>query len=151
MALIELPDVNVLIALFDPEHMHHDAAQNWFTVASEQGWATCPLTENGFLRIVTKPNYPNVRWSVVEATTRLTALMASSPNSHRFYPDSVSLCDSALFKREAVQGTNQLTDLYLLGLCPRHDATLVTFDGGMRETVRAVVGANAALMRLLMA
>jgi predicted nucleic acid-binding protein len=49
---VELPDVNVLIALFDPAHIHHEPAHTWFAVACEDGWATCPLTENGFLRVV---------------------------------------------------------------------------------------------------
>ena len=149
MPTIEMPDVNVLIALFDPEHIHHNTAQDWFSLASQQAWCTCPLTENGFLRIVSKPNYPGVRWNVAEAAARLAALISNHPSSYRFYADSISLCDSGLFNWRTVQGSNQLTDLYLLGLCQQHHATLVTFDSGIRETVRGVIEARHDLVRLL--
>jgi uncharacterized protein len=125
---VELPDVNVLIALFDPAHVHHEPSHAWLAGAGEGGWATCPLTENGFLRILSNPNYPNVRLSAAEAAARLRTLCANHPHSHQFWPDDISLCDDALFDLNMVQGHRQLTDIYLLGLCQRHGATLVTFD-----------------------
>jgi uncharacterized protein len=101
---MELPDVNVLIALFDPAHVHYEPSQSWFVAAREQGWATCPLTENGFLRIVTNPSYPNVRFSAAEAAAYLRALRANHARTHEFWSDDVSLCDSTLFDLAAVQG-----------------------------------------------
>jgi predicted nucleic acid-binding protein len=54
-----LLDVNVLIALFDPSHVHHDAAHGWFSNSRSKGWATCPLTENAVVRILSSPSYPS--------------------------------------------------------------------------------------------
>jgi predicted nucleic acid-binding protein len=45
-------DVNVLIALFDPAHVHHESAHAWWKANQSSGWATCPLTENGFVRVL---------------------------------------------------------------------------------------------------
>lgn len=63
---MQLPDVNVLIALFDPAHVHHESAHLWFTTARGAGWAACPITENGFIRVVSNPAYPTVAPSVSE-------------------------------------------------------------------------------------
>ncbi len=146
---MELPDVNVLIALFDAAHVHYEPSQAWFAVAREQGWATCPLTENGFVRIVSNPNYPNVRFSIAEAAAHLRALRTNHARTHGFWPDDVSLCDATLFNLAAVQGHRQLTDLYLLGLCQRHGATLVTFDTAIQTATLAIVDPRSNLVRLL--
>jgi toxin-antitoxin system PIN domain toxin len=147
--VMELPDVNVLIARFDPAHVHHEPSQVWFAAAREDGWATCPLTENGFLRVLSNPNYPNVRLTVAEAAARLQTLCVNCSQSYQFWSDDVSFKDAALFDLSAVQGHRQVTDLYLLGLCQRHDATLVTFDNGLPALIRAVVDAHNALLRVL--
>ena len=147
--MVELPDVNVLIALFDSTHTHHEAAQNWFVGASQNGWATCPLTENGFLRVVSNPNYPNVHLTAAEAARYLRMLTANHVHSHRFWPDEVSLLDTTLFDLSKVQGYRQLTDLYLLGLCQHHQAAFVSFDSGLQQTLRAVIAPHAALLHLL--
>lgn len=149
MASIELPDVNVLLALYDTFHVHHEAAQNWFASVRDKGWATCPLTENGFLRIISNPTYPNSRLSVPEAAKRLRVVLANTAATHQFWADDVSLCDTTRFDLSILRGHKQLTDLYLLGLCQQHSATLVTFDGGAQETMRAIVHAHADLLRLL--
>lgn len=146
---MELPDVNILIALFDPRHIHHEPAQEWFTSVHAIGWATCPLTENGFIRIASNPNYENLRLSVAEVGAGLQALFASVPGSHQFWPDDISLSDPTLFDLSAVQGYRQLTDLYLLGLCQQRDGTLVTFDGGIPDATRGLVVARPGLVRLL--
>jgi uncharacterized protein len=148
---MELPDVNVLVALFDLAHVHHEPAHTWLAAAGAGGWATCPLTENGFLRVVSNPNYPNVRLTAAEAAARLRTLQVSHAGSHQFWPDEVTLCDATLFDLNVVQGHRQLTDLYLLGLCQRQGGTLVTFDGGVRSITRAIAGARADLLRLLTA
>lgn len=147
--MVELPDVNVLIALFDANHTHHDQAQAWFATVQESGWATCPLTENGFLRVAANPNYESLRLSVAEIAAGLRLLIATCQNSHHFWPDDISLRDEALFSLERIRGYRQATDLYLLGLCQRHGATFVTFDGGVQETARAIVAASPDLLRLL--
>jgi toxin-antitoxin system PIN domain toxin len=147
--VIELPDVNVLIALFDPRYIHHEPAQAWFAGVGTEGWATCPLTENGFIRIASNPNYENLSLSVAEVGAGLQVLIATAPGSHQFWSDDISLCDTTLFDLSAVQGYRQLTDLYLLGLCQRRGATLITFDGGVQDATRALVAARDDLVRLL--
>ncbi len=149
--MVELPDINVLIALFDPRHVHHDPAQEWFATVSADGWATCPLTENGFLRILSNPNYANLRLTVSEVTAGLRLLFAAYPDSHHFWADDISLCDTTLFDLNEVQGYRQLTDLYLLGLCQQREAALVTFDGGFQQLTRAVIAAHSDLVRFLTA
>lgn len=132
-----LLDVNVLIALFADSHVHHEIAHDWFADHHPRGWATCPLTENGFLRILSHPG------AGVEAdrTTLVASLrtFCSSPH-HDFWPDAVSLRDASLFDASVVVSHRQLTDVYLLGLATRMDGTLATFDGSI--PLRAVKGAT---------
>jgi toxin-antitoxin system PIN domain toxin len=151
MVSVEMPDVNVLIALFDPAHIHHHPAQNWFATARTSGWATCPLTENGFLRVVTNPSYPNVRLTVADAGAHLRSLIDSHPQTHQFWADDISLCDLTLFNLDAVQGHRQLTDLYLLGMCQQRGAALVTFDNAIQALSPALVTPRADLIHLLIA
>ena len=104
-----LLDVNVLIALFHPEHVHHQIAHDWFADQEPQGWATCPLTENGFLRILTNPRGPvQDRRAIVFAS--LNSLCASE--HHEFWPDSVSLRDDSLLDSDVHVSYLQLIDLY---------------------------------------
>ncbi|HZP81842.1 MAG TPA: TA system VapC family ribonuclease toxin [Chthonomonadaceae bacterium] len=146
---MELPDIHALIALFDPKHIHHEPAQTWFTTARTVGWATCPLTENGFLRIVSNPSYANLRLSITELAAGLRTLFTTYTDNHQLYTDYISLCDTSLFDLNAVQGYRQLTDLYLLGLCQQRRATLVTFDEGIQQLKRAIITARPDLVRLL--
>src|SRR6266567_2569271 len=95
---IELPDINVLLALADPVHLHHEPASQWFAVASQHGWATCPMTQNGFVRILSNPSYPGVRLSPADAIALLETLRQTHAATHHFWPDSVSLCDRTLFR-----------------------------------------------------
>ena len=77
-----LLDVNVLIALIDPAHVQHDAAHHWFAETGSASWATCPLTENGLLRIVGHPRYPNAPGTPAMIAAILQALRALP--GHRF-------------------------------------------------------------------
>ena len=88
--MIALFDVNVLVALFDPDHVHHRSAHDWLAANREAGWATCPLTENGLVRILSNPTYSGRRTTIEDAVDRLEAFRASG--DHRFWPDTVSLC-----------------------------------------------------------
>src|SRR5687768_6768268 len=90
---IELPDISVLLALADPMHFHHEIASTWFETASATGWATCPLTENGFIRILASPAYPGIRLSVADSTRLIAEMCANHAPTHHFWPDSVSLLD----------------------------------------------------------
>ena len=132
-----LLDVNLLIALFDPDHVHHEAAHAWFGPHRSSGWATCPLTENGVVRILSTPAYGASAERPAEIVRRLAAFRASG--DHVFWPDDVSLCDARLFTLSV--GHRQLTDVYLLALALRHDGRLATFDRSIPE--RAVRGCRA--------
>jgi uncharacterized protein len=132
-----LLDVNVLIALFDSGHVHHEIAHDWFADHHAFGWATCPLTENGFLRYLTHLRRP-VEEDRATVFASLRALCSSGP--HEFWPDAVSLRDESLFDASAIVSSRQLTDVYLLGLATRMGGTLATFDAGI--PLRAVKGAT---------
>jgi toxin-antitoxin system PIN domain toxin len=121
-----LLDVNVLVALFDPGHLHHDAAHRWFAGVREVGWATCPLTENGLVRVVSDPAYPGRRTTVADAVDRLRCFTRSGDHVH--WPDDVSLLRPGELDGSRLAGYREITDAYLLALAVRHDGALATFD-----------------------
>jgi toxin-antitoxin system PIN domain toxin len=118
-------DVNFLLAMLDERHLLHEAAHQWWGNNRQHGWATCPLTENGFVRIVTQPRYPNAI-SVGRAFNALETAFAHG--NHEFWADDISLSDADRFNRKRILGPNQLTDIYLLGLAVHQTGRLVTFD-----------------------
>jgi toxin-antitoxin system PIN domain toxin len=123
-----LLDVNVLIALLDSDHASHAPAINWFTEHAPKGWASCPITQNGCIRIMSNPGYPNPLpvQSVIEHLAD-----ACHQDIHEFWPDEVSLLDSDVVDSSRIHGARQLTDIYLLALAVRHKGRLVTFDTGI--------------------
>lgn len=139
-----LLDVNVLIALVDSEHINHEPAHGWFKQESRRGWFTCPLTENGFVRIISHPKYPNRVASPGAALDLLRSLTAV--DGHGFWPDDVSLTDETLFKADGLLTSSQVTDTYLLGLAVRRGGRLATFDKRLSST--AVVDGKSALILL---
>jgi uncharacterized protein len=136
-----LLDVNVLIALIDPAHVGHDAAHRWFDAEGEVAWATCPLTENGVIRIVGHPKYPNTPGSTATVAAIVKQLRALP--GHAFWPDGISLVDVDHVDPEQVLTSAQVTDTYLLALAIAHGGKLATFD--RRLSVKAVKGGKAAL------
>ena len=134
-----LLDVNVLIALHDRDHVHHVRARDWFAAHAKQGWASCPLTQNGCLRIMNQPRYPNPQpMSVLIDMLRQSTTTAF----HEFWGDDASILDAKRFRQAHVHGHRQITDLYLLGLAVKNRGRLVTFD--IRVPLTAVHGATAA-------
>ncbi|MDX6766830.1 MAG: TA system VapC family ribonuclease toxin [Candidatus Methylacidiphilales bacterium] len=128
-----LLDVNVLVALFDQEHTFNDLAHQWFESNRDQGWATCPLTENGLVRVLSHPRYSSriVRspgW-VIES---LRAFIRAG--QHLFWPDDVSLLDSSQVDCSHILSSRQITHVYLLSLAVKHQGRLVTFDEGIRTS-----------------
>jgi uncharacterized protein len=123
-----LLDVNALIALIIPLHIHHERMHRWFGETSAAGWATCPITENGAIRVISQPNFATGPYTASEATAALRSLRESLSRQHRFWPDDVSLTDESLFDIQNIVGPKQLTDAYLLGLAAKHGARLVSFD-----------------------
>jgi len=138
MSAVALLDVNVLVALFDPDHVHHELAHDWFADHRANGWATCPVTENGFVRVLANPAYGAAAIRVGDLTARLRKFCKSG--GHRFWPDQVSVTDESVFRTALLSGHRQLTDVYLLGLALKNGGRLATFDRTI--PVGAVVGAR---------
>lgn len=142
---VSLLDVNVLIALCDGRHEHHRLAAEWFVTHAAAGWASCPITQNGAIRILSAPAYPGAR-PVSQVLTQVQALCAGG--HHRFWPDAVSLVDPGVLNPRHVLGHRQLTDAYLLALAVHQGGRFVTLDGAV--ALQAVHGAQPAhLQRLL--
>jgi uncharacterized protein len=120
-----LLDVNMLVALLDAGHLHHVRAMNWMASNEAEGWASCPMTQNGALRILSLPAYPNPQ-PVARVAESLRA--AIQHPSHRFWPDSLSLLDEGRLHWQQVLSSRQIADLYLLSLAVANKARLVTLD-----------------------
>lgn len=137
MTSVALLDINVLVALFDPNHVHHEAAHGWFSGARRNGWASCPLTENGLVRILSNSAYPGGHEAPSKVRQRLERFCASG--QHTFWPDHLSLRDDRRFDLSGVTH-RQLTDVYLLGLATEKGGRLATLDRSI--PVRSVIGAD---------
>ena len=120
-----LLDINVLIALLDADHLMHAAAKRWLVRALDAGWASCPVTHNGVLRILSQPAYPNHR-PVAEVAERLAE--ACSHPSHRFWKGGVSLISPAGVNVRQLLGHRQVTDAYLLAVAVAEGGRFVSFD-----------------------
>lgn len=131
-----LLDVNVLVALLDAGHLHHRTATDWLAAHLAAGWASCPLTQNGCMRILSLPSYPNPQPAALVASRLGQAVAASH---HEFWPDSFSLLDKGLLRWDRVLTSRQITDTYLLALAVARRGRLVTFDRGI--STDAVSGA----------
>lgn len=123
-----LLDVNVLIALLDPDHAMHALATDWLADNVRAGWASCPITQNGCIRIMSHPSYPNPV-PVGAIVERLTEAVATA--LHRFWPDDISILDAAIADRTRIHGPRQVTDVYLLALAIRHRGRFVSFDASI--------------------
>ena len=145
MSRVALLDVNFLVALFDAEHVHHEAAHDWFADHRALGWATCPITENGFVRVLANPSYGPQFTQASELIDCLRKLCASG--HHEFWDDAISLRDGRLFN--VTQGYRQLTDICLLGLAVRRGGRLATFD--QKIPLAAVKGATRASLEVVAA
>ena len=132
-----LLDINVLIALHDRDHIHHERAALWLDANIANGWASCPLTQNGCLRIMGQPGY-----SSPQPLATLVGMLQNSTATpfHHMWSDDISLLDSAHFHHAHIHGPRQLTDLYLLGLAVKNQGRLVSFD--LRIPLSAVQGAK---------
>jgi hypothetical protein len=134
-----LLDVNLLLALSDPMHIHHELVHRWFAEKGRQSWATCPLTENGFIRIASHPNYPN-RPGDVTAVLDIFRQFCEAPG-HHFWPEDISILQ--ILEADAIITHVQITDVYLLGLAVHKRGKLATLD--QRIPADAVRGGRKAL------
>jgi hypothetical protein len=128
-----LLDVNLLIALAWPQHVHHAQAHDWFGTVGHTSWATCPLTQLAFVRLSSNPRIIAEAVSPREALETLKRIVAVS--GHRFWHDEISPMDAAVFSSLALVGHRQITDAYLLALSQHHDGKLATFDAGIAELI----------------
>jgi toxin-antitoxin system PIN domain toxin len=134
-----LLDVNVVIALLDPDHAFHERAHDWWAAEAESGWASCPIVENGVVRIMSNPGYSQqTRFTPGDLISRLRTF--ATQTNHQFWPDDVSLRDGKLFMAERIHSSRQLTDIYLLALATQHAGRLATFDQAI--PISAVCGAK---------
>lgn len=138
---IYLLDVNVLIALIDPAHIQHEQAHDWFARVGKRGFATCPLTENGLLRIVGHPKYPNSPGPPNTIVASLLAVRALP--GHHFWPDSISIADHDWFDASLLSSHSRVTDTYLLALAKAHGGRLASMD--KKLAVEAVPQGRAVL------
>lgn len=123
-----LLDVNVLIALLDGSHIHHGLASNWLDDNINEGWASCPITQNGCIRILSQPNYPN---AIPAAQVALRLAEATQHSSHAFWPDSISLLHPGCLNWDKVLSSRHVTDVYLLSLAVQQEGCFVTLDRGV--------------------
>ena len=136
-----LLDVNVLIALIDRGHVPHDRAHEWFAAKGKRAWATCPLTENGVIRIVGHARYPNSPGTPAAVAEILATLRGLG--DHEFWPDDVTLFDKNRIRLARLLDSGQVTDTYLLTLACAHRSEFATFDRHL--VADAVIGGPQAL------
>lgn len=139
-----LLDVNVLIALLDADHASHVRATTWFAAHARSGWASCPITQNGCIRIMSHSGYPNPL--PARMVMQRLADACASP-LHHFWPDDVSLLDPSVADFERIHGPRQLTDVYLLALAVRNEGRFVTFDSAV--PLAAVRGTKRSQLEVL--
>ncbi|MGH3711900.1 MAG: TA system VapC family ribonuclease toxin [Micromonosporaceae bacterium] len=139
-----LLDVNVLLALLDSDHVDHERARDWVGAEISHGWASCAITQNGFVRIISQPRYPSPV-SPSQAMDRLAR--ATGTRHHEFWSCAVSLVDETAVDRSRLHGARQVTDAYLLALATRCGGRFVTFDRSVPLDV--VPGATEANLLVL--
>ena len=146
--MLALLDVNVLIALFDVEHGFHAKTRSWLTAwladNPDHRWASCPLTQNAVVRILSQPSYPRAA-STFDMVQRLAGAVAH--DRHTFIPDDICIADANQITASKLLGPKVITDVYLLALAVNHSAKFVTFDRGVSPG--AVIGATAAHLIVL--
>ena len=138
-----LLDTNVLIALFWPSHVQHTVAARWFARHRARGWASCPLTESGFVRVVSNPAFSRDAVTPREAADVLAANTAA--NDHLFWPDGLTFAVASAFAGSRLVGHQQVTDAYLLGLALDRGGVLATLD----ERIAGLTPAKSAERRAL--
>lgn len=141
-----LLDVNVLIALAWPNHVHHRLARTWFADNHERGWATCSTTENGFVRISANPRVVDEARTPAEAILLLRRLVQLA--GHRFWNDDVSIARFEADATARIHGHRQVVDAHLLALARRHGGRLATFDRRVAGLLRTGAEADRYLVTL---
>jgi hypothetical protein len=139
-------DMNVLLAIADSMHVFHGPIHQWLAARSGQSWASCPLTENGFVRVISQPSYRGSATSPSKAIDLLRRMKENDRWPHMFWPDDISLTDSGAVNVERLVSARQVTDVYLASLAHRKKARFVTFDAAIPW--QAVTGATESLIEI---
>jgi uncharacterized protein len=141
--------VNVLIALAWPNHVHHEAAHRWFNARQKdrRRWATCPLTQSGFVRVSSNARILADARSPSEAIRLLERIVALP--GHEFWSDDVSIVSSRHVAREKLVGGGQVTDAHLLALAIGRGGILATFDAGVSQIIPASTAAASCVQLLV--
>ncbi len=139
-----LLDINVLLALLDADHADHVLAAEWLDREIDGGWASCAITQNGVVRIMSQPRYPS---PVAPAIVCDLLEQACATDHHEFWPCEISLLDPTVIDRRRLHGPRQVTDAYLLALAVRRAGRFVTFDRSV--VTAAVTGATAQALTVL--
>ena len=139
-----LLDINVLLALLDSDHVDHSRAHEWLDDEIDTGWASCAITQNGFVRIISQPRYPS---PIAPAEAIGLLRRACDSAHHEFWPCDLSLLDPGIVDSARLHGPRQVTDTYLLALATAHDGRLVTFDRSL--AVSSVHGATMDRLTVL--
>jgi toxin-antitoxin system PIN domain toxin len=145
--VVVLPDVNVLVALAWSLHVHHEAAHTWFAQRFDHRWATCPLTQSGFVRVSSNANVIPAAKSPREALVALEAMLART--GHVFLSDEISIADRQWIAVDKLVGYRQITDAHLLGVALEHGAQVVTLDRAMVNLVPAGFDAARSVAMIL--
>ena len=131
-----LLDVNVLIALTHSAHVHHDLVQGWVQAQAKLAWASCTVTQLGFMRLASQPAIGGAGTSPGAALALLDQLLEHP--GHRFWPDGQDIAASPALRSPLIVGHRQVTDAYLLGLAMRQGSALVTLDRGLASIAAAM-------------
>ncbi|MGH3970359.1 MAG: type II toxin-antitoxin system VapC family toxin [Mycobacterium sp.] len=139
-----LLNINVLLALLDSDHVDHERARAWIIAEIEQGWASCAITQNGFVRIISQPRYP----SPISPSQAIDMLARTAQTCyHEFWPCTTSILDMNAVDRSRLHSPKQVTDAYLLALAVEHNGKFVTFDQSV--VLSAVPGAGKQHLTVL--
>ena len=130
-------DVNALLALFDRDHVHHPAIRDWWAANTRDGWATCAISQNGLVRIMSQPGYARPR-PIGEILNSLAS--GAAEVSHTFWPQDISIADRKIFDHSRLISHRQITDVYLLALAVKNGGRLISFGKGI--PLAAVRGAK---------
>lgn len=143
---VSLLDVNTLVALAWPNHIHHASALHWFSANHADGWATCPLTESGFVRVSSSAQATPEAKSPAQAIHLLREIVALP--GHTFWKDDISLAHTELVDPSRLVGYRQVTDAHLVALTLRHRGRLVTFDRGIQQVLPLISDSDDLLVIL---
>ena len=141
---VALLDVNVLVALSWPRHSGHLAALGWFARHGRKGWASCPMTQAGFVRILSSPSFSPDAYTPT-AAIRMLLLHLDHPE-HHFWPEDLGLLDALAQINTPLQGHKQITDAYLLGLALHRKGRFVTADRSVKALLPKTAPANSLVV-----